>query len=103
MQPRHNTGCSTKKASYIQIAYSAPIASKRRKGRPVLTVGCLARQPNELQGAVGVDLPPSSSNDDDDEPLALGNTPDAELAVVHKKRGRPKKLSPQLLKDAQKD
>jgi hypothetical protein len=54
-----------KNASYIQIAYSAPIAYKRRRGRPVLTVGCLARQPNELQGADGVDLPPSSDDDDD--------------------------------------
>jgi len=54
-----------KNASYIQITYSAPIASKRRRGRPVLTVGCLARQPNELQGADGVDLPPSSDDDDD--------------------------------------
>ncbi len=49
-----------------QIAYSASILSKRPKGRPVFTVGCLARQPNEPQRAIGIDLPALSSDDDDD-------------------------------------
>ncbi len=48
-----------------QIVYSASILSKRPKGRPVLTVGCLKRQSNEPQRAFGIDLPALSSDDDD--------------------------------------
>ncbi len=54
--------------SYLKVAYSAPIAHKRRRGQPKKNVGCLARQPNELQFAVGIELP--SSDEDEDTPFS---------------------------------
>ena len=72
------------KASYIKVAYSAPIAHKRRRGQPKKTVGCLARQPDEFQCPVGIELPPS--DEDEVEPVTEQLTED----LVPKKRGRPK-------------
>jgi len=93
-----------KKASYIEVAYSAPITSKRRKGRPALTVGCLARQPDELQGVAGIDLPSEDDEDEDDLPISeivarqkpLEEEPPVVIdppVVPPRKRGRPKKAT----------
>jgi len=87
------------KTSYLKVAYSAPIAHKRRRGQPKKTVGCLARQPNELQFAVGIELP--SSDEDEDTPfsqLAMQSSGvvqpiEVEENPVPKKRGRPRKTS----------
>ncbi len=78
-----------KKASYIAVAFSAPITHKRRKGRPALTVSSLARQPNELQDDVGIEMPQSDEEGDDGGPLVLEDNP----VQVVKKRGRPPKKS----------
>jgi hypothetical protein len=51
--------------SYLKVAYSAPIAHKRQRGQPKKTVGCFARQPNELE--FGIELP--SSDEDRDTPF----------------------------------
>ena len=42
-----------KLASYIDVAYSAPLSSKRKPGRPSKTVNCLDRQGEELQTNIG--------------------------------------------------
>jgi len=71
-------------------------------GQPKKTVGCLARQPNELQFAVGIELP--SSDEDEDTPfsqLAMQSSEvvqsvqpvEVEDNPVPKKRGRPRKTS----------
>jgi len=92
---RHITAlaCRLKKASYLEVAYSAPLTSKRKPGRPPLTASSLQRQRNELQEEEGVQLP--SEDDDDDMPLRLSVSPASSQpgtsAVVEepkKKRGR---------------
>ncbi len=81
-------------ATYLEVAFSAPLSSKRRPGRPKLTASCLQRQSDELQEEAGVQLP-SKDDNDDDIPLRLSASPVPELSslVPKKKRGRPSKVT----------
>ena len=73
--------CRLKKASYIDVAYSAPLKARRKCGRPSKTVSCLKKQDSELQ-------------DDESENVLVFNDDDHEPQIVKtiaKKRGRKPK------------
>ncbi len=86
--------CRLEKASYVEVAYSAPLTSKRKPGRPKNTASSLQRQDSELQTEEGVAYS-SDSDTDDDVPLRLLISPPVNIVTITptiaKKRGRPPK------------
>lgn len=81
------------------MAFSAPLSSKHRPGRPKLTASCLQRQSDELQEEAGVQLPSEDDNDDvrplrlSASPVPAGPVPELSSLVPKKKRGRPPKVT----------
>ena len=70
----------------MEVAYSAPLVSKRRTGRPKATTSCLNIQPSDLQGH-SEKLVDICIADETDETV--------EMTTVVKKRGRkPKNKEP---------
>ena len=69
-----------KLCSFAKVAYSLPIANKRKRGQPSKTASALLRKPNEQQPDIGVDETPSI-----EEPEPAMNEPKSK-----KSRGAPR-------------
>lgn len=89
--------CRLKLASYLRIAYSAPMTAKRPVGRPKDSGSCLEREANALRVRAGVDMDYPSEDEEDDVPLsmlAIVTGPQLrEEPPVKRKVGRPKRVA----------
>ena len=81
--------CRLQLASYKKVAYNAPLATKRKPGRPAVTAICLQKQANELQEAAIVDI---CRVEDDKVVIAVAIYVAVTNITVPKKRGRPPKI-----------
>lgn len=90
--------CRLKKASYVEVAYSAPLTSKRKVGRPKDTASALQVQSNELQVEEGVSVYQSPVKSPVKSPVSIpvcgpvcSPVKRIRTVVVKRGRGRPKK------------
>ena len=87
--------CRLKLASFIQIAYSAPLTAKRKVGRPKESGNCLERQASAMQKETGV-LMCYDGLDDSDNSIPLNVLQQAVVVTasvvpIPNKRGRKRK------------
>jgi len=85
--------CRIKLASYIAVAYSAPLTAKRRTGRPKITTTCLRRQPTDHQDDGQLVEMCTDDDSDDDIPISVlvQTQPQIASKPPPKKRGRKRK------------